>query len=98
MRGTRWADDAAAIEAMKRKVPSNATECFALIENKFLKGPWVMGDQYTICDPYLFTIASWIEGDGVDTTKVPGVMAHRRRMLARPAVQKAVAAEGTQIP
>jgi glutathione S-transferase len=98
MRGTRWADDAAAIEAMKRKVPSNATECFALIENKFLKGPWVMRDQYTICDPYLFTIASWIEGDGVDTTKVPGVMAHRRRMLARPAVQKAVAAEGTQIP
>jgi glutathione S-transferase len=56
-----------------------------------------MGDKYTICDPYLFTIASWIEGDGVDTTKVPGVMAHRRRMLARPAVQKAVAAEGTQI-
>src|SRR5437773_8645534 len=28
MRGTRWADDAAAIEAMKRKVPANATECY----------------------------------------------------------------------
>jgi glutathione S-transferase len=97
MRGTRWADDNAAIEAMKRKVPSNVTECFGLIENNLLKGPWVMGDHYTICDPYLFTIASWIEGDGVDTTKVPRVMAHRRRMLARPAVQKAVAAEGTQI-
>lgn len=98
MRGTRWADDDAAIEAMKRKVPSNVTECFELIEHKLLKGPWVMGDKYTICDPYLFTIASWIEGDGVDTTKVPRVMEHRTRMLARPAVQKAVAAEGTQIP
>jgi glutathione S-transferase len=97
MRGTRWADDAAAIEAMKRKVPSNVTECFELIEHKLMKGPWVMGDKYTICDPYLFTIASWIEGDGVDTTKVPRVMEHRARMLARPAVQKAVAAEGTQI-
>jgi glutathione S-transferase len=97
MRGTRWADDNAAIEAMKRKVPSNVTECFGLIESNLLKGPWVMGDHYTICDPYLFTIASWIEGDGVDTTKVPRVMAHRRRILARPAVQKAVAAEGTQI-
>jgi glutathione S-transferase len=97
MRGTRWADDDAAIEAMKRKVPSNVTECFQLIESKFLKGPWVMGPRYTICDPYLFTIASWIEGDGVDTTKVPRVMEHRRRMLARPAVQKAVAGEGTQI-
>jgi glutathione S-transferase len=83
---------------MKRKVASNVTECFELIEHKLLKGPWVMGDKYTICDPYLFTIASWIEGDGVDTAKVPGVMEHRARMLARPAVQKAVAAEGTQIP
>src|SRR5215471_9871126 len=98
MRGTRWADDAAAMEAMKRKVPSNVTECFELIEHKLFRGPWVMGEQYTICDPYLFTIASWIEGDGVDTAKVPRVMEHRGRMLTRPAVQKAVAAEGTQIP
>ncbi len=98
MRGTRWADDLAAIEAMKRKVPENVTQCFELIEHKLLKGPWVMGDRYTICDPYLFTIASWIEGDGVDITKVPRVMEHRRRMLARPAVQRAVAAEGTQMP
>jgi glutathione S-transferase len=97
MRGTRWADDAAAIESMKAKVASNVSDCFALIEQKLGKGPWVMGEQYTICDPYLFTIGSWIEGDGVDTTKVPGVMAHRARMLARPAVQKVVAAEGTQI-
>jgi glutathione S-transferase len=98
MRGTRWADDAAAIEAMKRKVPSNATECYDLIEHKFMKGPWVMGDRYTICDPYLFTLASWIEGDGVDTSKLPRVMDHRARMLTRPAVQNAVAAEGTPIP
>jgi hypothetical protein len=28
----------------------------------------------TICDPHLFTIASWIEGAGVDTSKVPRVM------------------------
>jgi glutathione S-transferase len=97
MRGTRWAEDGAAIEAMKRKVPSNVTECFELIEHKLLKGPWVMGEKHTICDPYLFTIASWIEGDGVDTTKLPRVMEHRARMLSRPAVQRAVADEGTQI-
>jgi glutathione S-transferase len=97
-RGARWADDPGAIEAMKRKVPSTVTECFALIEDKLLRGPWVMGDRYTICDPYLFTIGTWLEGDGVDTGKLPRVMQHRARMLARPAVQKAVAAEGTQIP
>ena len=63
-----------------------------------LKGPWVMGEQYTICDPYLFTIGTWLEGDGVDVSKLPRVVEHRKRMLARPAVQKAVAVEGTPIP
>jgi glutathione S-transferase len=96
-RGERWADDAAAIEAMKRKVPQTMTECFELIEHKLLQGPWVMGERYTICDPYLFTIGTWLEGDGVDTGKLPKVIAHRRRMLERPAVRKAVAIEGTQI-
>lgn len=96
-RGPRWADDPAAHESMTRKVASNMTDCFGLIEEKFLKGPWVMGDRYTIADPYLFTIGSWLEGDGVDTSKLPRVMEHRRRMLARPAVQRAVAAEGTKI-
>jgi glutathione S-transferase len=96
-RGARWADDTAAIEAMKRKVPTTMMECFALIESKLLQGPWVMGERYTICDPYLFTIASWLEGDGVDTGKLPRVLEHRRCMLARAAVQKAVVAEGTQI-
>ena len=49
---------------MKRKVHAKMTECFELIERKLLKGPWVMGEQYTICDPYLFTIGTWIEGEG----------------------------------
>ena len=97
-RGARWTDDAAAIETMKQKVPATMTECAALIEHKLLQRPWVMGEQYTICDPYLFTIGTWLEGDGVDTTKLPRIVEHRKRMLARPAVQKAVATEGTQLP
>jgi glutathione S-transferase len=96
-RGARWADDPSAHEAMKRKVAPNMADCFALIEQKLLRGPWVMGERYTICDPYLFTIGSWLEADGVDMTRLPRVVAHRRRMQARPAVQKAVAIEGTQI-
>lgn len=93
MRGTRWADDAAAIEAMKRKVPESVGACFDLIERTMLRGPWVMGDSYTICDPYLFTLAQWLEADGVDPARIPNVMAHRQRMSERPAVRKAIAEE-----
>jgi glutathione S-transferase len=93
MRAYRWADDQAAREAMKRKVPESVAACFSLIEHSMLKGPWVMGDAYTICDPYLFTLAGWLEGDGVDPSRFPGVLAHRQRMAERPAVKKAIAEE-----
>jgi glutathione S-transferase len=52
-----------------------------------------MGESYTICDPYLFTIAQWLEGDGVEPARFPKVRGHRDRMSERPAVCKAVAAE-----
>lgn len=93
MRGSRWADDPAAIAAMQRKVPQSVGTCFELIERDMLKGPWVMGEAYTICDPYLFTLASWLEGDGVDLNLLPRVLAHRSRMSERPSVQKAIAEE-----
>jgi glutathione S-transferase len=93
MRGTRWADDPAAIEAMKRKVPDSVGACYELIENKMLRGPWVMGETYTICDPYLFTVAQWLEGDGIDPARFPKVRDHRERMSERAAVRKAIAEE-----
>jgi glutathione S-transferase len=90
LRGSRWADDEAAIEAMKKKVPQSVGDCFELIEHEMFAGPWVMGGDYTICDPYLFTIARWLEGDGVDIARFPKVQDHFRRMEARPAVQRAL--------
>jgi len=94
MRGRRWADDDAAIEAMKKKAPENVGACFALIESAMFRGPWVMGDAYTIADPYLFTLALWLEGDGVDPSRTPRVAEHRKRMGERPAVAKALADDG----
>ena len=52
-----------------------------------------MGDSYTICDPYLFTIAGWLESDSVDPARFPNVKAHRDHMSQRAAVQKVLAAE-----
>jgi glutathione S-transferase len=90
-RGTRWADDPAAIAEMKRKVPESVGTCFDLIE-KGLNGPWAMGDSFTVSDPYLFTLSGWMEGDSLDLSRYPKVMDHRRRMLERPAVGKVMAA------
>jgi glutathione S-transferase len=93
MRGYRWADDPVAVRAMQRKVPESVGACYELIDRHMLKEPWVMGDRYTISDPYLFTLAQWLEDDGVDPARVPRVMAHRRRVSERAAVRKAMADE-----
>jgi glutathione S-transferase len=93
MRGARWATEESSFADMKRKVPQTVGASFALIERGMLKGPWVMGETYTICDPYLFTLAGWLEGDGVDVSTLPKVADHRKRMADRPAVQKALAEE-----
>jgi len=93
MRGYRWADDPTAIVAMQKKIPQSVGACFDLIDRQMLRGPWVMGEAYTIADPYLFTIAQWLEADGVDPSRVARVVEHRRRMLGRPSVKKAIAEE-----
>jgi len=93
-RASRWADEPEAIAAIQRKVPQNMTDCFHLIETHYLayaeQGPWVMGEQYTVADGYLFTIAGWLKSDGVDMALFPKVFAHTQRMLERPAVQRAL--------
>ena len=92
-RGYRWADDPAALAEMTRKVPETEAACFQLIEDELFKGPWVMGEAYSVCDGYLFTLAGWLEGDGVDLRRFPKVHQHSERMRERPAVRKVLAEE-----
>jgi glutathione S-transferase len=93
MRGDRWVDDLASFADMRRKVPQSVGACYELIESRMLKGPWVMGKTYTIADPYLFTLAQWLEDDGVDPSRIPHVIEHRSRMMEMPNVKKAIAEE-----
>jgi glutathione S-transferase len=95
MRGSRWSDEADAIASMQRKVPKSVLDAFSLIEHNKLEGPWVLGERFSVCDAHLFTLAQWLEADGVDTSKLPRVLDHRARMLQRPATQRAMAAERT---
>lgn len=88
-RASRWADDDAAQASMRAKVPQNMRECFAVIEQHYLGDKtWIMGEQFTVADGYLYTLASWLKGDGVDIAEFPRVAAHFKRVEARASVQK----------
>lgn len=94
-RGYRWVDagDTAAIEAMKKKVPQTMAESFTLIEDGMLQGPWVLGERFSTSDLYLYTIAGWLQGDGVDVQRFPKVADLVARLDAAPQVKKVLAAQ-----
>ena len=92
-RGERWADSPEAIREMKRKAPEVVASCFRLLEEELFTTPWAMGEHYSIADPYLFTISQWLPIHGLDSSAYPQIHAHLNRMLARPSVADAIAAE-----
>jgi glutathione S-transferase len=53
-----------------------------------------MGSQFTIADAYLFTILSWATPLKVDLSAFPALREYQERMAARPAVRRAMVAEG----
>jgi glutathione S-transferase len=95
-----FADGPVAKAALRAKVPEMVHKYFALIEDKLADGrTWVHGDRYTTSDPYLFVYSSYLQwGDRGDPGRFPLVRAHRERVLARPATQQALAAEGVPDP
>ena len=93
MRGYRWATEDSSFADMQRMVPKSMSACYAMIENNMLRGPWVMGEQYTICDPYLFTLVQWMEGDSVNRGDFPRIGDHYARMAERDSVRAALAIE-----
>jgi glutathione S-transferase len=99
-RPTLFADGPQAALALKAKVPEMAHKYFGLIENQLGDGrTWIHGERYTVSDPYLFVYSSYLQwGDRGNPDRFPLVRAHRERVLARSAVQRAIEREGTGDP
>ncbi len=55
---------------------------------------YLMGDDFSVADGYLFTVTNWAPKVGVDITGLANLVAYRARVAARPGVQAALKAEG----
>jgi len=63
--------------------------------NQRLEGnSFLLGEQYTIADPYLFVVSNWARFVEVDLTPLTHLVKYRERVAQRPAVQAAMRAEG----
>ena len=57
-------------------------------------GPWLLGDRYSLADPYPLTFLRWARRLELDVTDHRHWTAHARRLVERPAVRRALAREG----
>lgn len=75
----------------------NALDKLRLAEDHLLQGPWVMGEQYTVADGYLSVFTRWSRQAGfLDRGDFPKLNAHLDVVQARPAVIRALKAQGIE--
>lgn len=94
-RSARFADGDLAQDAVKDKAYQTVTETFEMIENKLSGAGWVHGKDYTSSDAYLTVLFGWQRALERELPKFPKIAELAARVLERPAVQRAIAAEST---
>ena len=71
---------------------------FDLIADQLGDGPWLLGERFSAVDLFLLMLVRWGRAMPRPPRDLPQLASHARRMLARPAVQAAFAAEGLGEP
>ncbi|MEZ5522027.1 MAG: glutathione transferase GstA [Dokdonella sp.] len=67
---------------------------YALIEQTLSGQPFLLGDQFSAADAYLFTVTNWARVLKLDLSEFPNLMAFQKRVAERPAVLGAMREEG----
>ena len=86
MRGSRWAKQQSSFDDMAAMVPQTMAACATHVETHLLRGTCVLGQDFSIADPYLFVGCNWLEGDGVNVADYPKIQKFMTEMETRKSV------------
>ncbi|MCP3170218.1 glutathione transferase GstA [Myxococcus qinghaiensis] len=70
---------------------------YKLLEERLATRAYLFGDTFSVADAYLYTVTRWANYVKVDLSGFTNLMAFMERVTARPAVRKALAAEGLPV-
>lgn len=73
---------------------ANLERRLAYTDGQLAGKSFLMGEDFTIADAYLFTVLSWGKFIRLDLARWPKLSAYQARIAGRPAVQAALKAEG----
>lgn len=67
---------------------------YAILDQLLAKQPFLLGEQFSVADAYLFTVTNWANFVKLDLSEFANLMAFQARVAARPGVKAALVAEG----
>lgn len=96
-RSTRFAQSGAARAEVEQAGLESARRYFTELEELARAGDWLVGNRFSIADPYMLVFYRWGALVGIDMAPYSAWTAHKDRMIERPAVQRALAREQIEI-
>ncbi|MBG6081161.1 glutathione transferase GstA [Rubrivivax gelatinosus] len=81
-------------EEAKALFRSKLGDRFAYVDAALAEQPFLLGEDFSVADAYLFVVAGWSKHVGVDLSRFVHLARFIERVGARPAVQQAMRAEG----
>ncbi|NBX20001.1 MAG: glutathione transferase GstA [Betaproteobacteria bacterium] len=84
----------AAPDATKEQAKQTLAKRLAWVDSELAGKDYLLGEQFTVADAYLFTVTNWARIVKVDLSTFANLLAYRTRVSERPGVQAAMRAEG----
>ena len=81
-------------EDYKPQVKEQLLKRLEWVNGELASKPYLLGEQFSVADGYLFTTLSWCGYVGLDISGLENLKAFQARVGARPAVQATLKAEG----
>ena len=94
----RHVSDPAAVPDVRATAIARLDRMFDHVEAALAAGPYLLGPRYSAADPFLFMLTMWAARMPRRPASLPNLAAHSARLLARPAIQAVLAAEGLSQP
>jgi glutathione S-transferase len=78
----------------KTVIRARAVKRLEWVDSQLEGKQYLMGDSFSVADPYLFTMLFWTGHAAIDISGMKNLVAYQARMGARPSVQAAMKSEG----
>jgi glutathione S-transferase len=96
--GDRHAVDESGAKAVKAAAEKRLGEMYGIMDETLGGGPWVMGEQYTLLDPYLYMVCRWARNFASPPRDLPNLKPWLARLSQRDSIIRTFEQEGIEGP